>query len=105
MKICARKKCGKEFEPNKPKQIFCSANCRVYSKRDELLPKKRGRPPKVVQNILDATKSNLEKKTFEQPQTNFTINTIIEPMPIRGKNEDAFDYAIRKNEWKKKYNQ
>lgn len=29
----------------------------------------------------------------------------IPPMPIKEKGENSFDYAARKNEWKKKYNQ
>lgn len=29
----------------------------------------------------------------------------IPPMPVKEKGEDSFDFAARKNEWKKKYNQ
>lgn len=35
MKKCLRQKCQKDFEPNKPKQVFCSAKCRVYFSREE----------------------------------------------------------------------
>ncbi len=34
MKKCLRKKCQKDFEPNKPKQVFCSDKCRVYNSRE-----------------------------------------------------------------------
>lgn len=33
MKVCMYQKCGKEFEPLKPKAVFCSAKCRVYQNR------------------------------------------------------------------------
>jgi hypothetical protein len=36
---------------------------------------------------------------------NRSIDTTIPPMPVREKGEDAFDFAQRKNEWKKLYNQ
>jgi len=32
---CLRKSCSVLFEPNKPKQLFCSAKCRVYHARDK----------------------------------------------------------------------
>ena len=32
---CLRKSCEVQFEPNKPKQLFCSAKCRVYHSRDK----------------------------------------------------------------------
>jgi hypothetical protein len=35
MKKCLYLKCGKLFEPNKPKQKFCSAIHRVYWNRDQ----------------------------------------------------------------------
>jgi len=44
MKKCLRQKCQKEFEPNKPKQVFCSAKCRVYFSREKESPKEE-KPP------------------------------------------------------------
>lgn len=35
MKECLRLECKEQFEPNKPKQVFCSAKCRVYYNRAE----------------------------------------------------------------------
>lgn len=36
VKTCKRKKCGKPFKPNKPKQQFCSDKCRVYFSREQV---------------------------------------------------------------------
>ncbi|MEO7584888.1 MAG: hypothetical protein ABIS74_17970 [Ferruginibacter sp.] len=41
MKKCLRVKCQKEFEPNKPKQVFCSAKCRVYFSREQKVGEKK----------------------------------------------------------------
>lgn len=46
MKLC--KQCGKGFEPNKPKQIFCSDKCRVYYNRSI----KKGIPKLPSVNLL-----------------------------------------------------
>jgi hypothetical protein len=35
MKKCLYSKCEKEFEPNKPKQVFCCAVHRVYWNREQ----------------------------------------------------------------------
>lgn len=35
MKKCSYSKCGKEFEPLKPKAIYCSPKCRVYGNREK----------------------------------------------------------------------
>lgn len=43
MKKCTRQKCQKEFEPNKPKQKFCSDKCRVYHSREN-----KGKPAAVL---------------------------------------------------------
>lgn len=112
MKKCARKKCGKDFEPKKPRQKFCSPNCRVYNKRDGKEPGKRGRPPKgpEAQQNFDPPKppevkvnqvSELKKAVYN-PYAK-TLNA--PPIPTRLPGEDPFDFAARKNEWKKKYNQ
>ncbi len=80
MKKCLRLKCQKEFEPNKPKQVFCSAKCRVYFSRENKVPvvpiKKL---PKYVSNLPskpleDLSSSHLiakyqEELTFLNPST------------------------------------
>ena len=35
MKQCFREKCGKEFEPKKKKQRYCSTKCRTYAFREK----------------------------------------------------------------------
>lgn len=34
MRKCLREKCGKEFEPKRPKSKFCSDQCRIYNHRE-----------------------------------------------------------------------
>ena len=106
MKKCLRQKCGKEFEPKKPKQMFCCDACRVYSKRESQPPKKRGRPKKEVQLPPQPPQNESKGKIDELIREERGLETkSIPPMPIRMKGEDSFDYAARKNEWKLKYNQ
>jgi hypothetical protein len=63
MKVCFRGNCKKEFEPNKPKQVFCSDKCRVYASREQarLLSgkpyRKAGRPKKIIDNPKPVEKS------------------------------------------------
>lgn len=54
----------------------------------------------------------LDEKAYNGPElTNITFDEAgmwqpeIPPMPTRLPGEDPFDFAARKNEWKKKYNQ
>lgn len=87
MKKCLRKKCQKDFEPNKPKQVFCSAKCRVYFSREEKTP-------------IQTPAVNSEKKS--KP----AIKKVIVPPPTKGqpvkeKGEDSLAFALRKAEWKK----
>jgi len=35
VKKCLRQKCGKEFEPAKPKQKYCTDKCRTYAYREK----------------------------------------------------------------------
>ena len=64
MKKCLREKCTVYFEPNKPKQVFCSDKCRVYYSRENKKIK-----------LLDATNPTNQMEPAKQPKTNFTINT------------------------------
>jgi len=70
MKKCLRQKCQKEFEPNKPKQVFCSAKCRVYFSREEKIDKVPIKGlPKYVQNKPEAPIKQLaEKSTMPDPK-------------------------------------
>lgn len=90
MKKCLRKKCQQEFEPNKPKQVFCSAKCRVYYSREE-----KKEPGSVA------------IKDVPQPQIKpiNKMNKDIPPMPLRSNFDNSIDFAAAKNEWKIKYNQ
>jgi predicted nucleic acid-binding Zn ribbon protein len=69
MKKCLYSKCGKEFEPNKPKQKFCSDKCRVYWNRQ------RGGLKTVT--TLDGTKIQMyvpvaHAEPIEVPKINYT---------------------------------
>jgi len=57
------KRCGSLITPKTKRAEFCSQKCKVYWHRE----KKRG--------LNNLTKPNLEVKPFEQPQTNFIIDT------------------------------
>lgn len=76
MKIC--KECGKEFQPEHPKAIFCSPKCRQKDYRKKIaakleeLKKLKESPPK----IQDLTKPTNELKPPESTaKSNYTINT------------------------------
>lgn len=85
---------------------------------------KNGGKANLAQRILDGINSDFvenpvttrnsvprEKKKVkvtnltENKTTNISIDTEIPPMPIKEPNEDSYDFAARKNEWKLKYNQ
>jgi hypothetical protein len=104
MKKCLRQKCGKEFEPSKPKQVYCSTKCRTYAFR-EIIQQERKKPkPELMPEI---SSYYLPKVGDVKEQTKIAISNKpeIPPMPTRMIGEDALDFAARKNEWKKKYNQ
>jgi hypothetical protein len=71
MKNCLRKKCQREFEPKKPKQVFCSPKCRVYHRREEGI-KKEVIFQKPVFDIerLNAVLEKLENINFTAPPQN-----------------------------------
>lgn len=79
MKKCLRKKCQKEFEPNKPKQVFCSAKCRVYFSREEKdAPEEKSVPDGKTQvtNLNMPSNSIEPKKPAGAEKSNFTIKTM-----------------------------
>lgn len=85
---------------------------------DKLLEKYAGLSPQKILNkltekelgkvqIQDLTKPThfVKPITEKKPTTNYSINTSnIPPMPVKLPGENSFDYAERKNEWKRKYN-
>ncbi len=72
MKKCLN--CGHNFEPLKPKAIYCSDACRTesYRKKHKKEGAKRGRPrsifdgPKLPKNIQDEPKQWVDPKPPEQ---------------------------------------
>lgn len=137
MKQCKYEKCQKDFEPLKPKAIYCSAKCRVYGNRElnkadatqnkaqegegrvniadsaKKVNKEKSNTVEMGKNgvinapsisISDLTQATSVIKPFEQPKTNFVINTADKPpIPEKMPGENPFDFAGRKNEWKRLY--
>jgi len=116
MKRCLYSKCGKEFEPNKPKQKFCCAIHKVYWHREQNLSKEQ----KEVENNLLSGAADMGKMEMrllvpknehisvkyvkaKPPTSNDKKDGQPPPMPTRNEGEDAFDFASRKNEWKRLY--
>ena len=66
---------------------------------------------KIAENNLPENKERILAERNEVPKTftkrvyPLTENEMIPPMPTKNEGEDSFDFAQRKNEWKKKYNQ
>ncbi len=91
MKKCLRLKCQKEFEPNKPKQVFCSDKCRVYFSRE----KKKGTEslPKVGDDLLNGkvTKAKQHNHKYTVAVTPNKVNLY----PDRLEGESMIDYKIR----------
>lgn len=60
MRKCEYSKCGKYFEPNKPKQRFCSDVHRVYYNREQ---KKKREPVKIdyTPPVVFTSAKNIEK--------------------------------------------
>ena|SRR6185312_40477 len=82
MKKCLRQKCQKEFEPNKPKQVFCSAKCRVYFSRELKKQIEENNLPKNKKKILEErnTPHNSGEK-YNQPLTNKEVVKPKKEMP------------------------
>ena len=90
IKICARKKCQKEFEQNKPFQIYCSTTCRVYATRDDKPKGKIGRPKK------GATKTNSDNTATNEENTGKpkTYSQIL-LMASKGATKEELDLAVK----------
>lgn len=61
-----------------------------------------------IQDLTTPTNVVEPVKPLGSQKSNIVINTLpknIPPMPVKEVGENSFDYAERKNEWKKKYNQ
>jgi hypothetical protein len=85
VKRCLYSKCGKEFEPKKPKQKFCSAIHRVYYNRENQ-PKKEdgrknngnhqnfagGKQKAEAEEQVPEFKNDIEKKFWEMKQKSKT---------------------------------
>lgn len=48
---------------------------------------------------------SIQDFTNTNKKSNYVAKVDVPPMPIREKGEDSLDFAVRKSEWKKKYNQ
>lgn len=102
MKKCLRQKCQKDFEPNKPKQVFCSAKCRVYYSREEKVKPEIIGERKVFipknQPVLDKySKILVGEKVIKKESTD--INNLKKQFPIdeppRLKGENSIEYRLR----------
>ena len=107
MKKCKYEKCKKDFEPLKPKAIYCSAKCRVYGNR--LI--KKGNPSSAIKDEGIDTKKHKQKRTSTDStkkiigaKSNAVENVTKPPIPTRMEGELYLDFAQRKNEWKRLYN-
>lgn len=98
MKKCLRKKCQKEFEPNKPKQVFCSAKCRVYFSREE----KEEQAILVIKDLNKQTNVVEAKKTMGSLKSNYTIKTNMDIEPAEGTNRFFLKYGAFTHEEAKK---
>jgi len=109
--------CGVKMESKTAKKKFCSALHRVYWNREkkavDLLGEKFSEPvlkteqPKVGSVETKQSNSSLEYCSKCSQITTHIGNSCqkckIPPPPVKEPNEDAIDFAIRKNEWKLKY--
>ena len=102
--------CGVKMESKTAKKKFCSALHRVYWNREkkavDLLGEKFSEP--ILKNEPTKSNSSLEYCSKCSQITIHIDNSCqkckIPPPPVKEPNEDAIDFAIRKNEWKLKYN-
>jgi len=89
MKKCLRQKCQKEFEPNKPKQVFCSAKCRVYFSREN----------KQTDQVVIKPDYFERNKKVVKPLPKSRIDDYREQLkPPRLEGENTIDYKIRISE-------
>lgn len=90
----------------KREKQFCNSTCRSNYWQKAKRKQEKDAPPD--KRIKDLTKpSNVVIPITQKPaKTNHVINTTqknIPPIPERKVGENACDYAVRKNEWKRLY--
>lgn len=64
--------------------------------------KEAAEPHQDTQKWVDSDLNEIPKEKEPPKGTSVTV-TLIPPVPTRNEGEDAFDYAARKNEWKRLY--
>lgn len=132
-KTCKYAGCKKEFTPNHGKQLYCSPNCKAYDFAKNKQVKKlvliqddedgnflfmnpdgttrkcklvwAGQEEKKFHKSDSEIKQDAAEKAEKENEKVDLSEKKIPPMPVKEKGEDSFDFAARKNEWKKKYNQ
>lgn len=102
MKKCLRQKCQKEFEPNKPKQVFCSAKCRVYNSRESNINTSVSLPKDYVDvaNIGVLSADGSVKPLIGKPKDKVSkmlsdFQKGISNEPPRLKGETSIEYRLR----------
>lgn len=98
--------CKKEFNEHtgrRPKR-FCSESCKVKFFNAKKTVQKNNQPEnkkeveKQITTVVEPKVIQMRNETQPVAETD-----CIPPMPTRNPGEDAFDFAARKNEWKKLY--
>lgn len=67
MKTCLREGCSNEFEPNKPKQKFCSDKCRVYYGRQKAKKISEIQEDPIWEEFKRWKESHLKNKSVDIP--------------------------------------
>lgn len=99
MKQCKYEGCKKEFNPQKPKAVYCSAKCRVYGNRAANRNKAANEAEIMVKTDRIAGMGN--QKSNLEVSIPSAMKTSRPPMPVKMPGENPLDYAMRKNEWKR----
>lgn len=94
MKKCLRQKCQKEFEPNKPKQIFCSAKCRVYFSRENKT-ELDNRDNKLINAARGRDATGINKDEIEGNKFQKMADKIVQNEIPRLKGESSIEYRLR----------
>lgn len=104
MKNCLQ--CEKELThiEGRKQKSFCNVNCRnkyFYAQRSLLIKNAKA----AIGSLPDEMKKDITHIGVLSPKGETTSVTKIAtpPTPVKEKNEDAIDFAARKNEWKKLY--
>jgi len=102
--------CGTEIYSlqGKREKKFCDSTCRsnFWKKQKRKLSKPDGGSDNNKPNKTEFTLDFCDKCTQMTNHKGTECQKCkIPPMPVKRKGEDSFEFAARKNEWKKKYNQ